>query len=185
MVPNTPASSLQMALPWDLEQLCAPTSPMALLTAIVRKEAQLPEHTAAFAAAQLLPIIEEAVGRQPMNTAGQRDSLELRKELLVSAKLCSAIIPASLFQLLTGTGTKQRVTPIQASNSTHCSLARDHALCALRCRQCAPTWRTAQRGPCCWGTGSCSRWQQAWCLLPPMKVTPPPSQRPALGMTEL
>ncbi len=77
-----------MALPWDLEQLCAPTSPMALLTAIVRKEAQLPEHTAAFAAAQLLPVIWEATWRlYSLQDERCYLCLPFRRELMVSANL--------------------------------------------------------------------------------------------------
>ena len=47
----------------SLQHSGPPTSPMALLTAIVRKEALLPEHTAAFAATQLLPVIQAATER--------------------------------------------------------------------------------------------------------------------------
>ena len=58
---------------------------MALLTAIVRKEALLPGHSAAFAATQLLPVIQTAVqgqlGANPDNPA----PLHLCKELLVRA----------------------------------------------------------------------------------------------------
>ena len=57
---------------------------MALLTAIVRKEAQLPEHTAAFAATQLLPVIQAATERHLAATLGQQYCLGLCRELLVS-----------------------------------------------------------------------------------------------------
>ena len=59
--------------------------PMALLTAIVRKEALLPEHTAAFAATQLLPVIQAATARHLAATPDQQRSPELCKEFLVSA----------------------------------------------------------------------------------------------------
>ena len=59
--------------------------PLALLTAIVRKEALLPEHTAAFAATQLLPVIQAAADRHLLFTRGQRTSVHLCMELLVSA----------------------------------------------------------------------------------------------------
>jgi hypothetical protein len=58
---------------------------MALLTAIVRKEALLPEHTAAFAATQLLPVIKTATERHL--AANQGDCMPLCRELLVSADL--------------------------------------------------------------------------------------------------
>ena len=61
---------------------------MALLTAIVRKEALLPEHTAAFAATQLLPVVQEATDRHLAgSTPGQLYCPHLCKELLVSAPL--------------------------------------------------------------------------------------------------
>ena len=82
------ALSVQRNVPYDREMVASATLPMALLSAIVRKEAQLPEHTAAFAAAQLLPVIQEATVRHWMDaTPGQQYSLHLRKELLVSAGL--------------------------------------------------------------------------------------------------
>lgn len=86
---ETPALLLQMALPWDwdLEQRCPPTSPMALLTAIVRKEAQLPEHTAAFAAAQLLPIIQAATERLFALQGQPFLCLHFCRELMVGANL--------------------------------------------------------------------------------------------------
>ena len=58
---------------------------MALLTAIVRKEALLPEHTAAFAATQLLPVIQAAVDRHKLATLEYPANLHVCKELLVSA----------------------------------------------------------------------------------------------------
>ena len=87
-----------MKAPYGKASLASATLPIALLSAIVRKEALLPEHTAAFAAAQLLPFIEEAVRRQPMRAAGQQDSLNLRKELLVSANnSVSPVLPQARF----------------------------------------------------------------------------------------
>ena len=58
---------------------------MALLTAIVRKEALLPELTAAFAATQLLPVIQAATDRHLAAMRGQRLCLGLCRELLVSS----------------------------------------------------------------------------------------------------
>ena len=58
--------------------------PVSLLTAIVRKEALLPEHTAAFAAAQLLPVIQTGVARHLAARPGQFPP-ELCAELLVSS----------------------------------------------------------------------------------------------------
>ena len=58
---------------------------MALLTAVVRKEALLPELTAAFAATQLLPVIMEAT-HWLITTARPSDSAHLCKELVVSAR---------------------------------------------------------------------------------------------------
>ena len=57
--------------------------PTALLTAIVRKEASLPEHTAAFAATQLLPVILEATERYLDTLPGRHASLQACRELLV------------------------------------------------------------------------------------------------------
>ena len=61
--------------------------PMALLTAIVRKEALLPVHTAAFAAIQLLPVIHAAVQRHMAATPGNPAHPDLCRELLVSADI--------------------------------------------------------------------------------------------------
>ena len=61
--------------------------PMALLTAIVRKEALLPVHTAAFAATQLLPVIHAAVQRYMAATPGNPANPDVCKELLVSADM--------------------------------------------------------------------------------------------------
>ena len=57
--------------------------PMALLSSIVRKEALPPQHTAAFAATQLLPVIQAAVGRQ-LAARGHALPTDVCKELLVS-----------------------------------------------------------------------------------------------------
>ena len=78
--------ALQAGLPWDAERVESATLPMALLTAIVRKEALLPKRTAAFAATQLLPVIEAATWRHVRSTHGRDCSLPLRLELLVSAE---------------------------------------------------------------------------------------------------
>ena len=76
-----------MTLAWGTaEQPGPPTLPMALLSAIVRKEALLPEHTAAFAAAQLLPVIQAATERYCASLQGRRDPMFCR-EVLVSANL--------------------------------------------------------------------------------------------------
>ena len=77
---------LQAGLPWDAERVESATLPMALLIAVVRKEAQLPAHTAAFAATQLLPVIQAATRRHLAATQGQETSLPLCKELLVSSE---------------------------------------------------------------------------------------------------
>ena len=71
---------LQVGLPWDACATSA-TLPMALLTSIVRKEALLPEHTVAFAATQLLPVIQAATQRR---LACHPCSSTLCRELLVS-----------------------------------------------------------------------------------------------------
>ena len=85
---NTVALLLQMTLPWDTdEQPGPPTLPMALLSAIVRKEALLPEHTAAFAAAQLLPVIQAATERHCASLHGQQYDPMFCRELLVSGNL--------------------------------------------------------------------------------------------------
>ena len=60
---------------------------MALLTSIVRKEALLPEHTAAFAATQLLPVIQAAVQSNMAAKSGDPESRVMCKELLVSANV--------------------------------------------------------------------------------------------------
>ena len=84
VVPRAVASLLQMTLDWGLQQSGSPTSPMALLSAIVRKEALLPEHTAAFAATQLLPVIQAATERHLANLQSQQHDLRLCRELLVT-----------------------------------------------------------------------------------------------------
>ena len=91
---------LQAGLPWDAERVESATLPMALLVAVVRKEARLPEHTAAFAAAQLLPVIQAATWRHLAATQGQGYSLPLRKELLVSAGT-GPVISSTTHQILT------------------------------------------------------------------------------------
>ena len=60
---------------------------MALLTSIVRKEALLPVHTAAFAATQLLPIIFAGVHGHVAATPGNPVPLDLCKEVLVSTNV--------------------------------------------------------------------------------------------------
>ena len=64
--------------------------PMALLTSIVRKEALLPVHTAAFAATQLLPVIQAAVRRQ-LDARGRGFPSDVCKELLVSADASTSV----------------------------------------------------------------------------------------------
>ena len=75
--------------PGALRSLPSATLPMALLTAIVRKEALLPDHTASFAATQLLPVIWAATGRHLASRAGPTPCTHVCKELLVRAKLGS------------------------------------------------------------------------------------------------
>ena len=79
----------QMRLPWDPEDTSSATLPMALLTAVVRKEALLPEHTASFAATQLLPVILAATERHLASTPGRPPSSHMCQELLVRAKFGS------------------------------------------------------------------------------------------------
>ena len=74
---------LQADPPYRTSAANRATLPTALLTAIVRKEAHLPRHTAAFAAAQLLPVIQEATERYLGTTDGPMASLKVCKELLV------------------------------------------------------------------------------------------------------
>ena len=82
------ALPLQMTLASSQQQHSHPsTSPMALLSAIVRKEALLPEHTAAFAATQLLPVIQAATERHCASLQGQQCDRPFCRELLVSADL--------------------------------------------------------------------------------------------------
>jgi len=62
---------------------------MALLTAIVRKEQLLPARdTAAFAAAQLLPVIQAATERHLAGRPGQQYDPFFCRELLVSSSHC-------------------------------------------------------------------------------------------------
>ncbi len=74
-----------MKLPWDTDLPYLAMLPIALLSAIVRKEVLLPEHTAAFAATQLLPVIQAATNRHLASMPRQQYHLLLCKELLVSA----------------------------------------------------------------------------------------------------
>lgn len=79
---------LQARLPWGADHPYSAMLPMALLAAIVQKEPLLPGGTAAFAAAQLLPVIEAATHRVHLaSTRGQqqRPFPHLCRELLVSA----------------------------------------------------------------------------------------------------
>ena len=83
------------------EGVSAAALPITLLTAIVRKEALLPVHTAAFAATQLLPVIHTTIQSQLAATPGNPAPSHLCKELLVSARmtLCRCLadmIPAYL-----------------------------------------------------------------------------------------
>ena len=64
------------------------TLPMALLIAILRKEALLPKHTVAFAATQLLPVIKEA------STWPSRGNDFFRRELLVRPCTALLLLPA-------------------------------------------------------------------------------------------
>ncbi len=76
----------QMRHPWPTDHTASATLPMALLTSIVRKEALLPELTAAFAATQLLPVVMAATQRHLASAPGQPYPLRLCKELLVCAR---------------------------------------------------------------------------------------------------
>ena len=76
-----------MRLPWRPDNPCLAMLPMALLTAIVRKEALLPEHTAAFAATQLLPVIQAATDRHLAVAPRHCYHPDLCKEFLVSADM--------------------------------------------------------------------------------------------------
>ena len=113
VVPRAIALLLQMTLDWGPQQSGPPTSPMALLSAIVRKEALLPEHTAEFAATQLLPVIQAATERHLASLQGQPFGLQFCRELLVSAEM----------------------TPIVVLRKSHC--IREHAAidtCQMHCR---------------------------------------------------
>ena len=77
----------QMRLHWDPKDTPFATLPVALLTAVVCKEAQLPEHTASLAATQLLPVILAFTKRHLASTAGRPPSTHVCQELLVRAKL--------------------------------------------------------------------------------------------------
>ena len=102
--PDKAALFWQMRLPWKPEDASFPTLPMALLTAVVRKEAQLPEHTTSLAATQLLPVVLAATKRHLASTSGRPPRVHVSEELLVRAKLgshrccwrhrCSMWIPA-------------------------------------------------------------------------------------------
>ena len=81
--PNKICLSWQMRLPWDPENTPFATLPMALLTAVVRKEALLPEHTASFAATQLLPVVLAITQRHLASTPGRPPSRHVCQELLV------------------------------------------------------------------------------------------------------
>ena len=70
---------------WGVDDAASATLPIALLTSIVRKEALLPEHTAVFAATQLLPVIQTAIKRHLAGTPDKQYYLCM--ELLVSAHL--------------------------------------------------------------------------------------------------
>lgn len=91
------APLLQRRLPWGVGHHSFATLPMALLTAIVRKEAMLPD-MAAFAAAQLLPVIQAATEEHLAATPGRHFSPNLCKELLVSAHLPPCIAAAGMRQ---------------------------------------------------------------------------------------
>ena len=82
-LPTVCPSLLQTNPPYKTSNPNSATLPMALLTAIVRKEAQLPPLTAAFAAAQLLPVIQDAMEAYLETTDGQHASLKVCKEMLV------------------------------------------------------------------------------------------------------
>ena len=85
MQPTAVALVLQDRLPWGTSHAESATLPIALLTAIVRKEALLPDLTAAFAATQLLPAISDALCRHFNSTPGQLYCPHLCKEFLVRA----------------------------------------------------------------------------------------------------
>ena len=108
-----------MDLPCGREEGATATLPMGLLSAVVRKEALLPEHTAAFAAAQLLPVIQAATERHCASLQGQQCGSHICRELLVSAKLT---IPSLLLQrilLIESRAAKQRTRQAYCSNM-HC-----------------------------------------------------------------
>ena len=91
----------QMALPRDSQQSAPATSPMALLSVIVGKESLLPEHTAAFAAAQLLPVIQAATERERARLQGQQYDPNFRRELLVSAQPIPVFVAAGYWRTST------------------------------------------------------------------------------------
>lgn len=92
-VPRLPTKAaallLQMQHPFGSKHVDSASLPMALLTSIVRKEAQLPNYTAVFAATQLLPVIQAAAD---WHSASRDDSLDFGKELLVSAQLATIVL---------------------------------------------------------------------------------------------
>ena len=92
---------LQANAPWGVKNPNCAMFPMALLTAIVRKEALLPEHTAAFAATQLLPVVHAATDRHAMATIMETTSLHLLREFQVSA----SVTPAGALQAPTKAAT--------------------------------------------------------------------------------
>ena len=75
-----------MRHPWGTDHTSSATLTMALLTSIVRKEALLPELTAAFAATQLLPVILAAIQRHLASKPGQPYPSTLCRELLVRTR---------------------------------------------------------------------------------------------------
>ena len=87
--PYEMTSFWQMRLPWEPEDTPFATLPMALLTSVVRKEALLPEHTASFAATQLLPVVLAFTERHLASMSGRPPSTHVCQKLLVRAKLGS------------------------------------------------------------------------------------------------
>ena len=144
---------LQERFVWGTDDPASAMLPMALLTSIVRKEALLPDvHTAALAATQLLPVIQAATERHLAATPGHQYSPHLGKELLVSASPPSCCrhggsLHACYAYLRSGPSKSSKDSAQDALTD------EDMHLLALSCRRCAPTWRPAQRGLCCSGTG--------------------------------
>ncbi len=165
----TPAARVAQELPAAEPEPVRLLLPIVLLSAIMRQRAHLPEGARAFAAAQLLPVIERVLEQEGARVTEEFTAV-IAVELLVREPSCAS--GAALRSACRGAASCKSEPARMGACSSEGDLM---ALHGLRRRCSAPTWPPAQRCLFCWGAPSWSLLQCRCRKLSPTPVRPLPA----------